>query len=105
MPDEMHPAIRVVRVTTGSKLGPSILGAYRTVVDPDTGLSRVFIPAKVSDNPKLLEADPRYIDRLKSVGSPQRVRAWLEGDWTVVEGAFFSEWDPKRHVIAPFPRA
>ena len=78
-------------------------GAYRTIVDPDTGLSRVFIPAKVSDNPKLLEADPRYIDRLKSVGSPQRVRAWLEGDWTVVEGAFFSEWDPKRHVIAPFP--
>ena len=62
----------------------------------------MFIPAKVSDNPKLLEADPRYIDRLKSVGSPQRVRAWLEGDWTVVEGAFFSEWDPKRHVIAPF---
>ena len=79
------------------------LGPYRTVVDPDTGLSRVFIPAKVSDNPKLLEADPRYIDRLKSVGSPQRVRAWLEGDWTVIEGAFFSEWDPKRHVIAPFP--
>jgi hypothetical protein len=68
------------------------LGPYRTAVDPDTRLSRVFIPAKVSDNPKLLEADRRYIDRLKSVGSPQRFRAWLEGDWTVVEGAFFSEW-------------
>src|SRR5262245_21144737 len=78
------------------------IGPYRTAIDPDTGLSRVFIPAKVSDNPKLLEADPRYIDRLKSVGSSQRVRAWLEGDWTVVEGAFFSEWDPKRHVISPF---
>jgi hypothetical protein len=77
-------------------------GAYRMVVDPDTGLSRVFIPAKVSDNPKLLEADPRYIDRLRSVGSQQRVRAWLEGDWSVIEGAFFNEWDPKRHVITPF---
>lgn len=78
-------------------------GEYRTVIDPDSGLSRVFVPAKVSDNPKLLEVDPRYIDRLKSVGSPQRVRAWLEGDWSVVEGAFFNEWDAKRHVIASFP--
>src|SRR6185503_16933282 len=46
--------------------------------------------------------DPRYIDRLKSVGSTELVRAWLDGDWTIVQGAFFTEWDPKRHVIRPF---
>ena len=56
------------------------------------GLTWVSIPARVQDNPALLEADPRYIDRLKSSGSPQRVRAWLEGDWNVIEGAFFSEF-------------
>ena len=60
-----------------------------------------FIPARVQDNPALLQADPRYIDRLKSTGSPQRVRAWLEGDWNVIEGAFFSEF-MARHVITPF---
>ncbi|MFX8203625.1 hypothetical protein ABTL17_20180, partial [Acinetobacter baumannii] len=48
------------------------------------------------------QADPRYIDRLKSTGSPQRVRAWLEGDCNVVEGAFFSEFIDARHVIPPF---
>ena len=76
-------------------------GPYNIVVDPDTGISRVFIPARVQDNPALLHADPRYIDRLKAVGSPERVRAWLEGDWNVIEGAFFSEFTHGRHVIAP----
>src|SRR3954453_3249170 len=78
-------------------------GPFNVVVDPETGLSRVFIPAKVSDNPALLEADPRYVDRLKSVGSPERVRAWLDGDWSVTEGAYFAEFSPSRHVIPPFP--
>jgi Terminase large subunit, T4likevirus-type, N-terminal len=78
-------------------------GPYNVVVDKETGLTRVFIPARVSDNPALLEADPRYIDRLRSVGSPERVRAWLEGDWSVTEGAYFSEFSTTRHVIAPFP--
>ena len=76
------------------------LGAYN--VTWKDGLSWVFIPARVQDNPALLQADPRYIDRLKSTGSPQRVRAWLEGDWNVVEGAFFSEFSTARHVIPPF---
>src|SRR3954469_9674691 len=77
-------------------------GPYRTTVDPETGLSRVYVPARVGDNPKLLENDPRYIDRLRSVGSTELVRAWLDGDWTIVQGAFFTGWDPKRHVIRPF---
>ena len=78
-------------------------GPYNVVIDRETGISRVFIPAKVSDNPALLEADPRYVDRLKAVGSPERVRAWLEGDWNVVEGSYFPEFTHARHVIAPFP--
>ena len=78
-------------------------GPYNVVIDRETGISRVFIPAKVSDNPALLEADPRYVDRLKAVGSPERVRAWLEGDWNVVEGSFFPEFTHARHVIPPFP--
>jgi hypothetical protein len=37
------------------------------------------------------------------VGNPQLVRAWLEGDWSVIEGAFFPEFSEAKHVIAPFP--
>jgi hypothetical protein len=78
-------------------------GPMQIVRDPATGITRVFIPSRVEDNPALLENDPGYINRLKAVGSPQLVRAWLDGDWDIVEGAFFPEFDRARHVIRPFP--
>ena len=31
------------------------------------------------------------------------MRAWLDGDWSVTEGAYFSEFSAARHVIPPFP--
>jgi phage terminase large subunit-like protein len=52
----------------------------------------VFIPSKLSDNKRLLDADPTYIDRLKSSGPPWLVRAWLDGDWDASAGdSFFTE--------------
>lgn len=78
-------------------------GPNNIVKDPETGLTRVFIPSRVADNPALLKNDPGYINRLKGVGSPQLVKAWLEGDWDVVEGAFFPEFSQARHVIPSFP--
>lgn len=63
---------------------------------------RVFIPAKLSDNPQLLENDPTYVAQLYQSGSPQLVRAWLEGDWDIIEGAFFPEWSAAKHVLQPF---
>jgi hypothetical protein len=45
------------------------------------GVTRMFIPAKVTDNKILLNADPGYISRLREVGSADLVKAWLEGDW------------------------
>jgi hypothetical protein len=30
------------------------------------------------------------------------VKAWLKGDWTAIEGAFFDCWDESKHVISPF---
>ena len=76
-------------------------GAYRPIKDAETGLIRIFIPAKISDNPSLLNNDPNYINRLRASGSPALVRAWLDGDWNIIEGAFFPEFDPLRHVITP----
>ena len=62
----------------------------------------VFIPSKVENNRILLEHDPQYINRLHLVGSKELVKAWLEGDWNVVQGAFFDQWQTKRHVVEPF---
>ena len=80
---------------------PAPLG-YEIITDPVSGLERVYIPSRVSDNPALLNSDPGYVQRLKASGSAELVRAWLEGDWSVVAGAFFDNWSSERHVCKPF---
>ena len=62
-------------------------------------LDRVFIPSKLGDNTLLIRNDPTYILRLRQSGSEALVRAWLEGDWSIVDGAFFDEWDEAKHVL------
>jgi len=64
--------------------------------------TRVFIPSKLQHNRLLFSVNPNYVANLKMSGSEQLVRAWLEGDWDVIDGAFFDEWRGVRHVIAPF---
>lgn len=63
-------------------------------------LDRVFIPSKISDNLLLMRNDPTYILRLKQSGSAALVKAWLEGNWDIVDGAFFDEWDENTHVLS-----
>lgn len=60
---------------------------------------RVFIPGKITDH-NLLGSE--YIGNLMMTGSPELVRAWLEGDWSVTAGAFFPEFSEAKHVIQPF---
>ncbi len=64
--------------------------------------TRIYIPSRVTDNKILLLKDPNYITNLHLVGSPELVRAWLEGDFNIVAGAYFPEFK-QSHVIAPFP--
>ena len=73
-------------------------GGWRVIVDPVSTLERVYIPSRVTDNSYL---GPDYIQRLQMSGSRELVRAWLEGDWSAIEGAFFSDWSTK-NIIAPF---
>lgn len=61
--------------------------------------NRVFIPSKLSDNRYLGSG---YVANLYQSGSKELVKAWLAGDWDVVEGAFFDCWDASRHVVRPF---
>jgi hypothetical protein len=43
-----------------------------------------------------------YIANLHQVGSEALVRAWLEGDWSVIDGAFFECWSNEKHILKPF---
>ena len=60
------------------------------------------IPSRITDNRILLNSDPGYLTRLRMVGGAALVKAWLDGDWSAIEGAFFDEWSEDRHVIQPF---
>jgi len=75
------------------------VGPWRQV--ERAGLTQMFIPARLADNPKLADSDPGYVDRLRQSGSATLVKAWLEGDWNIVEGAFFDRWSP-RNIVRPF---
>lgn len=62
----------------------------------------VYIPSRLQNNEILMRGDPNYINRLYLVGSKKLVSAWLSGDWSAIEGAFFDEWDSSSHIVAPF---
>jgi hypothetical protein len=70
--------------------------------DDEGGMLRQFIPARLKDNPTLTETDPTYLQRLRGLGSAALVKAMEEGDWSVVEGAYFDCWRTDRHVVRPF---
>lgn len=62
--------------------------------DPETGFTRMFIPSKMTDNRLLLENDPGYRNRILAAtyGNEALRKAWTEGDWNIVAGAFFDCW-------------
>lgn len=62
-------------------------------------LERVFIPSKISDNALLMQNDPTYVMRLMQSGSEALVKAWLEGNWDIIDGAYFDCWDQLKHVL------
>ena len=91
-----------------------------------------FIQAKVWDNQPLFDSDIGYLEAVENLKKEHKLRkltteldmeakweadyvrqltnlpeqlrrAWLEGDWTVFEGQYFTEWDEDVHIVDPFP--
>lgn len=82
----------------------SIAPPMTPYTDPETGFTRMFVPSRTSDNAILLKNDPNYRNRLMAAtgGNEALRKAWLEGNWDIVAGAFFDCWDSTKHVIKPF---
>lgn len=59
-------------------------------VDSISGRGRIFIPARVDDNPYLMQNDPSYVKFLDAL-PPGLKEAWRDGSWEEVdvEGAYF----------------
>jgi hypothetical protein len=77
------------------------LKTYRTDAE-EGGMLRQYIPALLDDNPSMTDDDPGYEGRLSGLGSKALVKALRDGDWDVIEGAYFDCWANKRHVVEPF---
>lgn len=81
---------------------PRGMELIKSVDEDGTITTRMFIPSRVYDNVILLTHDKGYISRLREIGSPELVKAWLEGDWNVITGAYFPEFSTIKHVLEPF---
>lgn len=60
-----------------------------------------FIPATVFDNKILLKKDPGYVDMLNNLDDGLR-QAWRDGNWDMLAGQYFSEFNRNIHVVEPF---
>ncbi len=63
-------------------------------------ISRRFIPAKLQDNPYLMQTDDYYA-MLASLPEVQR-KQFLDGNWEAFEDSSFPEFNKDLHVVKPF---
>lgn len=107
-----HGWVKARFITAGPPLTP--IEEEVTVMTPEgqktLRRSRVFVPATVFDNDRLLSADPGYLANLAMLPAAEK-NALLYGNWDAFDGQVFREWrnDPSHyedglftHVIAPF---
>ena len=76
--------------------------AFDVGIDTPKGkkyISRRFIPAKLQDNPYLMQTDDYYI-MLASLPEAQR-KQFLDGDWDAYEDSAFPEFSKTTHVVEP----
>lgn len=77
------------------------IGFKREFIEPwRKGTERItrFIPATVRDN---LFINKEYIGKLEALVGWQR-KAWLDGDWDIAAGQYFSTWNYEAHTCDPF---
>jgi hypothetical protein len=63
-------------------------------------ITRRFIPAKLQDNPHLMQTDDYYA-MLASLPEIQR-KQFLDGDWDAFEDSAFPEFNKALHIVDPF---
>lgn len=73
---------------------------YKIIKDRRTGLRRIFIPAKLQDNPYGLQYDPDYAQKLEILPEAEK-KAKKYGDWHSFEGSVFISFRPIRFPDEP----
>jgi hypothetical protein len=73
---------------------------FETYTD-EHGETWQFIPAKLTDNKPLMDADPTYVRKLDQLPETER-RALRDGDWDIFEGQFLTEFSSLTMGIEPY---
>lgn len=99
----------VKKMFIGEKMGDLEPLALYEQPKKEGKMLRQFIPARMADNPSLMEDDPDYPDKVEGLGDPVLIRAYKEGNWDIVAGSMFGDvWRPDTeegeewHVCTPF---
>ena len=101
-----NPNIKPSILLTGNPGGIGHQWVKRIFVDrkfypEENPKNYAFVPAKVYDNKALIDNDPAYLDRLRSLPEHLR-RMYLEGDWNIYAGIAFTELSEHIHLVKPF---
>ena len=107
------PALNKRIRSTGNPGGPGHLACKqyfgidefpqgRQMLSGEGGMTKMFIPSRVTDNKILLDNAPNYVARLKEVGDEQLVKAWLDGDWDALVGQYFINWKNSSVLVPSF---
>jgi hypothetical protein len=69
-----------------------------------TGRWMMWVRSEYKQNRILADQNPNYRGNILAAtqGNKALERAWLDGDWDIIAGAFFEVWDERRHVVQPF---
>ena len=80
------------------------IGPHYSVYTDRFGLRRIYIPATIEDNPMLMQNDPDYVKQMDALKDtdPDLWKAWRLGDWSIIAGQAFREWDSRFHVNDTF---
>lgn len=97
-----HNWVKARFITPNPKGYQILLDKFTTSNGKEIQLERVFIPSLLTDNQLLRENDPLYEARLRQSGSKALVKAWLEGNWDIVDGAFFDCFSEAKHILPGF---
>ena len=114
-----NPKVKSKFIAPSNPGGPGHLWIKQRYIDPDPAgfrvitteytdpftkkiitKDRVFIPSLITQN--MYTNTSEYIANLYMSGDAQIVKAWLLGDWNVILGSFFPEFETNRHVIKTF---
>lgn len=113
---DQYPRLRVMACTNPGNVGhgwvkdrfikskdPNIdMQPEVAYTDVQSGLSRIFIPAKVTDHPSE-KFKENYLRVLNAIKDEQLRSALRDGDWDVFEGQVYTEWKKEKHVIQKLP--